>query len=81
MDNKNKNYIRSLLMLNGMSVIRLAKLMTDELGTQYTRGSLYGKMDRDTLTLRECQAIAKILGYHIEFVKNYHPQKMYENVR
>ena len=22
------------------------------------------------LTLRECQAIAKILGYHIEFVKN-----------
>lgn len=75
MDNQNKNYIRSLLMLNGMSVIRLAKLMTEELGTQYTRGSLYGKLDRDTLTLRECQVIAKILGYHIEFIKDSHQQK------
>ena len=70
MDNKNKNFIRSLLMLNGMPVVKLAELMSKELGTPYSRGTLYGKFDRDTLTLRECQAIAKILGYHIEFVKN-----------
>ncbi len=70
MENNNKNYIRSLLMLNGMSVIKLAELMSVELGTHYSRGTLYGKFDRDTLTLRECQAIAKILGYHIEFVKD-----------
>ena len=31
------------------------QLMIDELKTKYTRGSLYGKMDRDYLTLRECQ--------------------------
>ena len=70
MDNANKSYIRSLLILNNVSVIKLAQLMTEELGKSYTRQSLYGKLDRDSLTLKECQAIAKILGYHIEFIRN-----------
>ena len=70
MDNQNKSYIRSLLTLHNMSIIRLAELMSKELGKTYTRQSLYGKLDRDSLSLKECQIIAKILGYHIEFVKN-----------
>lgn len=70
MDNQNKSYIRSLLTLHNMSIIRLAELMSKELGKTYTRQSLYGKLDRDSLSLKECQTIAKILGYHIEFIKN-----------
>lgn len=70
MDNENKSYIRSILTLNNMSVVKLAELMSKTLGKKYTKSSLYGKFDRDTLTLKECQAIAKILDYHIEFVKN-----------
>ena len=70
MDNANKSYIRSLLTLHNMSIIRLAELMSKELGKTYTRQSLYGKLDRDSLSLKECQIIAKILGYHIEFIKN-----------
>ena len=70
MDNQNKSYIRSLLTLHNMSIIRLAELMSKELGKTYTRQSLYGKLDRDSLSLKECQIIAKILGNHIEFIKN-----------
>ena len=70
MDNQNKSYIRSLLTLHNMPIIRLAELMSKELGKTYTRQSLYGKLDRDSLSLKECQIIAKILGYHIEFIKN-----------
>ncbi len=70
MNNDNKSYIRSLLTLHNLSVIKLAELMSKELGKPYTRQSLYGKLDRDSLSLKECQAIAKILGYHIAFIKN-----------
>ena len=70
MDNENKSYISSLLTLHNMSIIKLAELMTKELCKPYTRQSLYGKLDIDSLSLKECQAIAKILGYHIAFIKN-----------
>ena len=30
----------------------------------------YGKLSRDSLTLKEEQLIASIIGYHLEFVKN-----------
>lgn len=65
----NKNYIRSLLALNNMTVIELAAKMTAMSDEKYTAGSLYGKLSRDTLTLKECQLIAKILGYKIVFIK------------
>ena len=70
MDNANKSYIRSLLTLNNMSVVKLADLMSKIMGKKYTKSVLYGKLDRDTLTLKECQAIAEVLDYHIEFIKN-----------
>ena len=68
----NKNFIKSLLLLNNMSISKLANKMTEVSGKQYTIGSLYGKLSRDSLTLKECQLIASIIGYHIEFVKNEH---------
>ena len=38
----NKNLIRSLLLLNNMSISKLAQKMTELSGKKYTIGSLYG---------------------------------------
>ena len=65
----NKSYIMSLLVLNKVSVAELAEKMTKLMNKKYSRGSIYGKLDRDTLTFKELQAIAKILGYKIELTK------------
>lgn len=70
MDNNNKNFIKSLMVLHRISVSQLAELMTVELNKTYTRSGIYAKLSRDSLTLKECQTIAKILGYRIEFLKN-----------
>lgn len=57
-------------MLNNISISKLAQEMTKLSGKKYSIGSLYGKLSRDTLTLKECQIIASVIGYHIEFVKD-----------
>lgn len=46
---------------------KLAAEMTKLSGKRYTRGSLNGKLVRDTLTVNEFELIAKILGYKIDF--------------
>lgn len=65
----NRSYIRSLMVLHKISVKELAQKMTGITGKKYTRDSLNGKLSRDTLTLKECQVIARILGYKIKFEK------------
>ncbi|HIT93249.1 MAG TPA: hypothetical protein IAD11_10085 [Candidatus Stercorousia faecigallinarum] len=62
--------IKPLLSINQFTVAKLAEEMSKELNKKYTRSSLNGKFARDTLSMKECQAIAKILGYHIAFIKN-----------
>jgi len=64
-----KSYIKSLLVLNKMSVKVLAEKMTKLSGKKYTDNSIYGKLNRDTLSFSEVKLIAKILGYKIEFTK------------
>lgn len=66
----NRSYIRSLMVLHKISVKELAVKMTEIIGRKYTRDSLNGKLARDTLTLKECQIIGKILGYKIKFEKD-----------
>ena len=62
--------IKPLLSINQFTVAKLAEQMSKELRKKSTRSSLNGKFARDTLSMKECQAIAKILGYHIAFIKN-----------
>lgn len=62
--------IKPLLSINQFTVAKLAEEMSKELNKKYTRSSLNGKFAKDTLSMKECQAIAKILGYHIAFIKN-----------
>ncbi len=65
-----KDFIKPLLSINQLTVESLAEKMTKELNKKYTCSSLNGKFTRDTLTMKECLTIAKIIDYHIEFVKN-----------
>lgn len=46
---------------------KLAEEMTKQSGKKYTRGSLNGKLVRNTLSVNEFELIAKILGYTIDF--------------
>ncbi len=46
---------------------KLADEMSKLSGRKYTRGSINGKLVRNTLTVQELELIAKILGYKIEF--------------
>lgn len=64
-----QKYIKPLLALNQITVEQLAQKMTAASGKKYTRSSLNGKFSRETLSLKECDVIAKILGYRIEFIK------------
>lgn len=63
-----RDIIKPLLSLNQFTVTKLAEKMSEELNKKYTRSSLNGKFVRDTLSMKECQAIAKILGYRIDFI-------------
>lgn len=65
-----QKYIKPLLSVNQMTVEKLAERMFEISEKKYTRSSLNGKFARETLSLKECDLIAKILGYRIEFVKD-----------
>jgi len=62
-----KTQIKILMTLKHISMEQLAELITKETGNKYTAASLYGKINRDTISFTECQYIAKILGYEIVF--------------
>lgn len=64
-----QDILKPLLSINQITVEELAEKMSKELNKKYTRSSLNGKFSRDTLSMKECIAIAKILGYRIDFIK------------
>ena len=64
-----KNYVKSLLQLNAVTIKKMAELMTEKTARKYTGGSLANKINRESLTLKEAYTIADILGYEIKFIK------------
>ena len=46
---------------------KLAQNLEKEFGREYSYNSLLGKLNRETLSLKEAEAIAKILDYRIDF--------------
>lgn len=64
-----KNYIKSLLKLNGMTIKKLAVHLTEKTGKEYTQGGLTAKINRDGISLKEAFIIAEILGYELEFIR------------
>lgn len=66
---KTKEKIKSFIALNGLYIKDLASLMTQKTGKKYTEDSLGGKIRRESITFKEVEQMADVLGYRIEFVR------------
>ena len=66
---KTKDKIKAFIALNGMYIKKLAVLMTEKSGKLYTEDSLGGIIRRESLTFKEAELMADVLGYTLEFVR------------
>ena len=64
-----KTQLKILMTLNHISMENLAEKLNLKANKPYTAAKLYGKINRDTISFTECQQIAELLGYKIEFIK------------
>ncbi|MBR1424055.1 hypothetical protein IJ579_00655 [bacterium] len=62
-----KTQLKILTTLKHLSMDELARKLSEKTSKIYTPAMLYGKINRDTISFTECQNIAEILGYKIEF--------------
>lgn len=60
--------IKMLAISRGMTLKYLATKLSEETSITYSYNSLLGKLNRETLSLKEAEAIAKILDYKLEFI-------------
>lgn len=58
--------VKIMLLKRCTTIKKLAEMMTEVTGKQYTRYSLSSKISRSSLRYDEVEVIAKILGYKIE---------------
>lgn len=61
--------IKYLLSLNGLTITKLAELMSEKTGENYTFQRLSHKLRLDRLTLKEAYIIADLIGYDLEFIE------------
>lgn len=66
-----KTKIKMLTASRGTTLKKLACIMSETTGEEYTYNSLLGKLNRETLSLKETEIIAKILNYKLEFIDLY----------
>ena len=69
METNIRNYIKSLLSLNGVTLSEIANKLNERTGKQYTLDSLTGKLKRESFSLKEAFILADILGYELKFIK------------
>ena len=50
---------------------KLAEKLSEIHGKNYSYNSLLGKLNRESLSLKEAITIAEILNYKLEFIDNY----------
>ena len=62
-------YIKMLLLKEGMTITKLAELMSIRLGKRLSRTGLSNKLHANTLRFNELLAICEILHYELEFKK------------
>lgn len=60
-----------LAVSRAITLKRLAEMLSEETGEVYTYNSLLGKLNRESLSLKEAEIIAKILDYKLEFIDLY----------
>ncbi len=66
--NEIKAKIKMLVISRGMTLKSLAQQLSALTGEEYSYNSLLGKLNRESLSLKEAGYIAKILDYKIEFI-------------
>ena len=63
-----KNKIKMLAASRGVTLKKLAERLSELSGDEYTYNSLLGKLNRESLSLKEAEFIAEILNYKLEFL-------------
>lgn len=63
-----KDTVKILLYKRGMTITKLAQILTEKTGRKYTRQSISNKLSRNSIRYDEMEIIAQILNYKIEFV-------------
>lgn len=63
-----KAKIKMLAVSRGITLKNLAVKLSEMTGENYSYNSLLGKLNRESLSLKEAQYIAKILDYSLEFI-------------
>ncbi|MBQ8458714.1 hypothetical protein IJ541_01275 [bacterium] len=64
-----RDKIKSFIALNGIYIKKLAVLMSEKSGKNFTEDSLGGKIRRESITFKEVELLADVLGYSVEFIK------------
>ena len=60
--------IKYLLSLKGLTITKLAELMTEKTGEKYTFQRLSHKLRLNRVSLKEAYIMADVMGYKLEFV-------------
>lgn len=55
----------------GVTLKKLAERLSELSGDEYTYNSLLGKLNRESLSLKEAFFIAQILDYKLDFIDNF----------
>ena len=67
-----KTKIKMLTASRGVTLKKLAIMLSEVTSENYSYNSLLGKLNRESLSLKEAEIIAKILDYRVEFI-DLHP--------
>lgn len=63
-----KAKIKMLAISRGMTLKNLAIKLSEMTGENYSYNSLLGKLNRESLSLKEAEYIAQILNYKLDFL-------------
>ena len=63
-----KTKIKMLTASRGVTLKKLAIMLSEVTSENYSYNSLLGKLNRESLSLKEAEIIAKILDYRVEFI-------------
>ena len=66
-----KNKIKMLAASRGVTLKKLAERLSELSGDEYTYNSLLGKLNRESLSLKEAFFISQILDYKLDFIDNF----------
>lgn len=66
-----KTKIKMLAVSRGITLKKLAEKLSDITGNEYSYNSLLGKLNRESLSLKEAEIIAEILDYKLDFIDIY----------